>query len=68
MLLIDADDDHDNGSTHCKKNTYVLSPHDLVLTNTFLSPPPPPRKKSYQSGWSEPKEFTGAYFTKGSVP
>lgn len=42
MLLIDGNDDHDNGGKHWeKKNIYILSPHDLVLTNMFyilLSP------------------------------
>ena len=41
MLLIDANDDHDNGGKHWEKKIYILSPHDLVLTNMFyifLSP------------------------------
>lgn len=64
----DDNDDDDNDSKHWRKSTDDLSLHDFALTNTFYISPSPPRKKSYQSAWSEPREFSGPYFMKGSVP
>lgn len=51
-----------------EERTWPFSPMILLQPIPFTTHHPPPRKKSYKSGWSEPKEFTGLSLTKGSVP